>query len=171
MMISNQKMPKSSLNCDCGCKNQRCTSKSTNSKKQQKEKILFLCVHNKRRSIMAESFAKYEGLDAYSAGLEKDKNENENNKVDEMVVLVMDEVGLPVKQKSETVEEVMEDIKGVDILVTMGCMGACPYVPSKKHIAWELEDPEGKDIHFYRKVRDEIQRKVIELSETLNEYE
>ncbi|MCS3901308.1 low molecular weight phosphatase family protein [Methanococcus voltae] len=169
MMISNQGMQKSNsnLNCDCGCKNQRCTSKSKNSKKQQKEKILFVCAHNKRRSIMAESFAKYEGLDAYSAGLEK----GENYEVDEMVILVMDELGLPVKQKSDTIDEIMDKIKGVDILITMGCIGACPYVPAKKHIAWEFEDPKGKDIHFYRKIRDEIEIKVIELSEILNEYE
>jgi len=121
------------------------------------KKIAFVCVHNKRRSIMAESFAKNLGLNAHSAGVEKTEN------VDEKIVKVMGELGLKVKEKPETISELLKNIENIDILVTMGCIDSCPIVPAKKHIAWNIEDPAGKEIEIYRKIRDEIKLKVEEL--------
>jgi len=121
------------------------------------KKIAFICVHNKRRSIIAESFAKNLGLNAYSAGLEK------TEQFDEKIVEVMGELGLKVKEKPETISELIEKIENIDILVTMGCIDSCPIVPAKKHIAWNIEDPAGKEIEIYRKIRDEIKIKVEEL--------
>lgn len=121
------------------------------------KKIAFVCIHNKRRSVIAESFAKNLGLNAYSAGLEKTEN------VDKLVVEVMNELGLNVKEKPETIPELTKKIGNIDILVTMGCIGACPIVPAKKYIAWNIKDPAGKDIEVYRRIRDEIGKKVEEL--------
>ncbi|EHP87412.1 hypothetical protein [Methanotorris formicicus] len=42
----------------------------------------------------------------------------------------------------------------------MGCLNSCPFVPAKKHISWNIEDPKGKDIEVYRKVRDEMKRRL-----------
>jgi len=106
---------------------------------------------------MAESFAKSLGLNAYSAGLEK------TEAVDEKVVEVMNEVGLKVKEKPETILELTKRLGNIDILVTMGCTDSCPFVPAKKYIAWNIEDPAGKEIEVYRKVRDEVKIKVEEL--------
>jgi hypothetical protein len=41
----------------------------------------------------------------------------------------------------------------------------CPFVPGKNVEVWGVEDPKGKDIDFYRKVRDEIERRVLEILE------
>jgi len=38
----------------------------------------------------------------------------------------------------------------------MGCGEACPHVPGKRNVEWELEDPKGKDIETVRRVVDEI---------------
>ncbi|ABO35451.1 protein tyrosine phosphatase [Methanococcus maripaludis C5] len=121
------------------------------------EKIAFVCIHNKRRSVMAESFAKNLGLNAYSAGLEKTEH------VDEKIVEVMNELGLKVKEKPETISELNLKIGNIDILVTLGCIGSCPIVPAKKYIAWNIKDPAGKELEVYRKIRDEIKIKVEEL--------
>jgi len=67
-------------------------------------KVLFVCVHNKRRSIMAEAFGKKYGLNAYSAGLEK------TDGVDEKVVEVLKEKNLNVKQKPQTIDEVVREV-------------------------------------------------------------
>ncbi|UXM84542.1 arsenate reductase ArsC [Methanococcus aeolicus] len=124
-------------------------------------KVLFVCIHNKRRSIMAEAFGNKYGLNAYSAGLEK------TDVVDEKVIEVLNEKNLNAKQKPQTINEVVREVGNFDVVVTMGCLGACPFVPAKKHIAWNIEDPADKDIEFYRMVRDEIEGKVNELANNL----
>ncbi|MBB6067574.1 arsenate reductase/protein-tyrosine-phosphatase family protein [Methanococcus maripaludis] len=127
------------------------------SSKISNEKIAFVCIHNKRRSVMAESFAKNLGLNAYSAGVEK------TEEIDEKIVEVMTELGLKVKEKPETILELTKKIGNIDILVTMGCIDSCPIVTAKKYIAWNIKDPAGKEIEVYRKIRDEIKIKVEEL--------
>lgn len=110
---------------------------------------------------MAEAFGNKYGLNAYSAGLEK------TDVVDEKVIEVLNEKNLNAKQKPQTINEVVREVGNFDVVVTMGCLGACPFVPAKKHIAWNIEDPADKDIEFYRNVRDEIEGKVRELANNL----
>ena len=50
-----------------------------------------------------------------------------------------------------------------DVAVTMGCGDECPYVPGKKYVDWQLEDPAGKGVDEVRRIRDEIARRVTEL--------
>lgn len=135
----------------------KCLGETVASSEISSEKIAFVCIHNKRRSVMAESFAKNLGLNAYSAGVEKTET------IDKKVVEVMNELGLNVKEKPETILELTKKIGNIDILVTMGCIGSCPFVPAKKYITWNIEDPAGKEIEVYRKIRDEIKIKVEEL--------
>jgi arsenate reductase len=47
-----------------------------------------------------------------------------------------------------------------DVVVTMGCGDACPYIPGKRYIDWELPDPAGQAIDSVRAIRDEIARRV-----------
>jgi hypothetical protein len=49
------------------------------------------------------------------------------------------------------------------VVVTMGCGDECPYIPGKRYIDWELDDPAGLPIVRVREVRDEIERRVAEL--------
>jgi arsenate reductase len=48
----------------------------------------------------------------------------------------------------------------MDYLITMGCEETCPAVLTKKVIAWDIPDPKGKSIDFFREVRDVIEEKV-----------
>jgi len=48
----------------------------------------------------------------------------------------------------------------MDYLVTMGCEEACPAVPAKKIIDWQIPNPKGKSIEVFQKVRDLIKEKV-----------
>ncbi|MGC9384628.1 MAG: arsenate reductase ArsC [Kosmotogaceae bacterium] len=123
-----------------------------------KYKVAFVCVGNSCRSQMAEGFAKEYGKDifeVYSAGT------HPAGKVNQNAVEVMKEKGIDISdQYPKLVEDIPEE---VDILITMGCEVECPYVISKTREEWNLEDPVGKDIEFFRVIRDIIEVKVKEL--------
>ena len=59
------------------------------------------------------------------------------------------------------------DAEWADVVVTMGCGDACPYVPGKRYVDWVLEDPAGKDAEGTRRIRDEIERRVTSLLDEL----
>ncbi len=123
-----------------------------------KKKVAFICVHNSCRSQMAEGWTKKLGsdvLEAYSAGTEN------YPEVKPLAVQVMEEEGVDMggyypKLLSDIPEE-------VDILITMGCNVICPYVPCRYREDWGLEDPSGGPIEDYRKTRDIIKEKVMDL--------
>jgi arsenate reductase len=62
-----------------------------------------------------------------------------------------------------------EDAEWADVVVTMGCGDECPYIPGKRYLDWELEDPKGRPIEEVRLTRDEIERRVVELIDELND--
>jgi arsenate reductase len=53
-----------------------------------------------------------------------------------------------------------EIIGATDVVVTMGCGDACPVIPGKRYVDWELDDPAGKPVEAVRAVRDEIEQRV-----------
>jgi arsenate reductase len=55
----------------------------------------------------------------------------------------------------------------MDYLVTMGCEKTCPAVLAKKIIEWEIPDPKGKPIDFFREVRDIVENRVKNLFEEI----
>jgi arsenate reductase len=52
------------------------------------------------------------------------------------------------------------DTEWADVVVTMGCGDECPYIPGKRYIDWELDDPGGRPLAEVRRVRDEIALRV-----------
>jgi len=42
----------------------------------------------------------------------------------------------------------------------MGCGDACPVMPGKRYLDWELEDPAGKPVGQVRPIRDDIEQRV-----------
>ena len=127
------------------------------------KKVLFVCVENARRSQMAEAFfnklAKGQAV-AVSAGDRPASN------VDAKAVEVMKEIGIDIteqKPKALTMKMVEES----DMVITMGCgADVCPVVP-KRVEEWKIEDPAEKPVAKFRKVRNEIMKKVEKLVETL----
>ena len=57
----------------------------------------------------------------------------------------------------------MEMLEAVDVVVTMGCGDACPFLPGKKYVDWPLNDPAGQGVDAVRPIRDEIQKLVEDL--------
>jgi arsenate reductase (thioredoxin) len=75
------------------------------------------------------------------------------------VVEAMLEVGVDV---SDRVPHKLNraDTEWADVVVTMGCGDACPYVPGKRYIDWELPDPAGQPLDAVRRIRDDIAERV-----------
>ena len=81
-----------------------------------------------------------------------------------LAVEVMREKSIDIsKQKPKNLT--IERIENAEKIITMGCIKSCPAAPPEKTIDWKLEDPSGKPIEFYRKVRDEIEQRVLKLIE------
>ncbi len=131
-----------------------------------KQKVAFICVGNSCRSQMAEGFAKHYGsdvLDAYSAGTEPAGAVNPD------AVLVMKEAGIDI---SSQYPKLLKDIPSeLDIVITMGCNVQCPFIPSKHREDWGLEDPVGKPVEEFRKIRDTIRENVEQLVEKIKKQE
>ena len=127
-----------------------------------KYKIAFICVHNSCRSQMAEAMAKLlapEVLEAYSAGTE------EYPEVKPLAAAVMEELGVDM---STYHPKLLKDIPAAfDIVVTMGCNVDCPFVPAKHREDWGLEDPSGGPIEDYRRTRELIREKMLDLLKRL----
>lgn len=123
-----------------------------------KKKVAFVCIHNSCRSQMAEGYVKKFGsevFEVYSAGTE------EYGEVKPLAVKVMQEDGIDI---SNQYPKLMENIpEEVDILITMGCGATCPFTITKYEEDWGIEDPSGKSIEEFRKARDIIKKKVLDL--------
>ena len=115
-------------------------------------RVLFVCVQNAGRSQMAEAlFAAASGgrHDARSAGTAPAE------RVHPEVVEAMRELGADLGERVPHRLE-QSDAEWADIVVTMGCGDACPYIPGKRYIDWELADPHGLPLEEVRRIRDEI---------------
>jgi arsenate reductase (thioredoxin) len=126
--------------------------------------VLFVCLHNAGRSQMSQAlFERAAGgrHTAASAGT------TPGERVHPEVVQVMDELGIDLSDRVPrplTTELAQE----ADVVVTMGCGDECPYIPGKRYIDWELEDPKGRPVDEVRATRDEIERRVEGLVDDLD---
>src|SRR5678816_3262985 len=125
-----------------------------------KKKLLFVCVENSNRSQMSQAFAKMIGgrnIDAYSAGSKP------SGVVNPKAIAAMKELGYDLSaHQSKSLEEV-KAFAPFDAVVTMGCGDACPWMPAKKFIDWQIPDPKHMEPDDFRKVRDYISDLVKEL--------
>ena len=55
-----------------------------------------------------------------------------------------------------------------DVVVTMGCGDACPYIPGKRYVDWDLPDPKGRPLDEVRATRDDIAERVRKLVDELD---
>jgi arsenate reductase len=119
--------------------------------------VLFACVHNAGRSQMAAAFfndlADPTVARAVSAGTEP------GDHVHPEVVTAMREAGFDVSRAVPR-RLTTELARSADLLVTMGCGEACPYVPGLRTEDWPLDDPKGRGAEEVRRIRDQVRERV-----------
>lgn len=114
--------------------------------------VLFVCLHNAGRSQMSAALfdqaaaGRHQALSAGTVPAER---------VHPEVVEVMRELGIDLADRTPQLltRELAEQ---ADVVVAMGCGDACPYIPGKRYIDWQLPDPKGQPLETVRRVRDRI---------------
>jgi arsenate reductase len=126
-------------------------------------RVLFVCVRNAGRSQMAEAlFTQAAGglHEARSAGSDP------GTEVHPEVVAAMRELGIDLAGR---IPRRLDDADAVwaNVVVTMGCGDACPVLPGRRYVDWDLQDPAGEPPGEVRRIRDEIAARVRDLLASL----
>ena len=118
--------------------------------------VLFVCVHNAGRSQMAAGWLRHlagDRVEVLSAGSAP------ADAINPVAVEAMAESGVDLAGNSPGV---LTDsaVQEADVVVTMGCGDACPLIPGKRYLDWDLPDPKGRPRDEVRAIRDEIAGRV-----------
>jgi arsenate reductase (thioredoxin) len=125
--------------------------------------VLFLCTHNAGRSQMAMGFFKHLAggrAVVYSGGSEP------ASEVNPSAVAAMAEKGIDITAEQPK-RWTMDMLQAVDVVVSMGCGDSCPVLPGRRYEDWTLPDPAGQSLESVRPIRDQIERRVVALLDTL----
>lgn len=131
------------------------------------KRVLFVCVENAGRSQMAQALARLRGagrLLAFSAG------SRPSGHINPRAIEVMAEKGYNLAtHRSTGLDELPEG--QFDAVVTMGCGDVCPWVPARIREDWPVADPRELDVDGVREVRDEIDERVLQFLDTLEQQD
>lgn len=120
----------------------------------QKKNVLILCTGNSCRSQMAEGVLRYyygDVVTVYSAGTQP-------SHVNEHAIAVMSELGIDISgHYSKSVHDILDVTFDVVITVCSNADENCPVIMGDfQKFHWGFEDPVGKSLTVFRKIRDEI---------------
>jgi protein-tyrosine-phosphatase len=128
--------------------------------------VLFVCLHNAGRSQMSRAlFDRAAGgrHTSDSAGTLADPE----GRVHPEVVEVMRELGVELADRRP--QPLTDELaRAADVVVTMGCGDACPFIPGKRYVDWDLPDPKDQPRDAVRATRDEIATRVQRLVRELD---
>ena len=121
-----------------------------------KPSVLFVCVHNAGISQMAAAFLTHlagDKVEVRSAGSAP------ANSINPAVVEALKEVGIDISHEQPKVLTTLA-VEQSDVVITMGCGDACPFLPGKRYLDWPLDDPAGQGVVHVKTIRDEIKKLV-----------
>lgn len=126
--------------------------------------LLFVCVHNAGRSQLAAALAAHMApgkVHVRSAGSQPSGDLNP------AVIEVLAERGITLTDAFP--KPLSGDVvRAADIIVTMGCGDACPILPGKRYLDWDVSDPAGQPLETVRDIRDDVQQRISALLRDLN---
>jgi len=126
-------------------------------------RLLFVCVENSNRSQMAEAFARLHGGEQVAALIAGSKP---SGSIHPKAIAAMRERGYDLSRHASKSLDDLPNVE-VDVVITMGCGDACPWVRAKRREDWNIPDPRDLDPQAFRGVRDLIESKVKALLATL----
>ena len=117
---------------------------------------LFVCLHNAGRSQMSQALFERAAQGRHTAA---SAGTSPAERVHPQVVEVMRELGLELadRRPQPLTRELAER---ADVVVTMGCGDACPYIPGKRYVEWNLPDPKDRPVEAVRATREDIAHRV-----------
>ena len=121
--------------------------------------VLFVCVANSGRSLMAERLFRRAANgrhDARSAGSEPGTAPHPQ------VVEVLNEIGIDAAEHVPRRLD-QEALGWADLAVSTCSEEVCPVTPGVRRISWVFEDPKNLPLEQVRPIRDEIDRSVRQL--------
>jgi protein-tyrosine-phosphatase len=122
------------------------------------KRAYFVCIGNAGRSQMAQALYEELGGEARSAGSRPE------NELHQAVVEAMREIDVDISdRRPKPITD--EDVAWADVVVTMGCGDACPVLPGKRYVDWNIADPVGLCLEEVREIRGDIARRVAELAQ------
>jgi protein-tyrosine-phosphatase len=121
------------------------------------KRAYFVCVGNAGRSQIAQALYERLGGEARSAGSRPE------TELHQAVVEALEEIDVDVSTlHPKPIRQ--EDVEWADVVVTMGCGDACPVLPGKQYVEWNLVDPVGLCLEEVRELRGDIARRVAGLA-------
>lgn len=120
--------------------------------------VLFVCVANSGRSVMAERLFRRAAGDRHIA---RSAGSNPGPAAHPQVLEALREVG--VDASDHVPHKLDEEAIGWADTVVATCDDACPVVPGKRYLGWPLPDPRDQPLDRVRALRDEIAMRVDEL--------
>jgi arsenate reductase (thioredoxin) len=120
--------------------------------------VLFVCIANSGRSVMAERLFRRAAGDRHAA---RSAGSAPGTKPHEEVLAALEEIGIDA---SDHVPHALDaaDVEWANVVVAT-CDDACPVVRGKRYISWQLPDPKGRPLQEVRAIRDDIEMRVGEL--------
>ncbi len=88
-------------------------------------------------------------------------------RVHESVVTVMRELDIALSDRKPRMLTTAL-AQWADVVITMGCGDACPVIPGKRYVDWDLQDPKDLPIEQVRGIRDDISIRVNELIDSMD---
>ena len=124
--------------------------------------VLFVCVANSGRSVIAERLFRAAANGRHEA---RSAGSAPGPAVHPQVLEALREVGLDA---SGHVPRKLDDeaVAWADVVVAT-CDDACPVVPGRRYVAWDLPDPKGRPLEEVRAIRDDIAGRVAQLAREL----
>jgi arsenate reductase len=126
-------------------------------------KVLFVCVANSGRSVMAERLFRHAANGRHEA---RSAGSDPGPAVHPQVLEALAEIGIDASDHQPHRLD-QDAIEWADVVVAT-CDDACPVIPGKRYISWELPDPKELPLEKVRKLRSQIEQLVGELVEELD---
>jgi protein-tyrosine-phosphatase len=127
--------------------------------------VLFVCVANSGRSVMAENLFRRAAAGRHQA---RSAGSDPGTAAHRHVVEALREVGVDASGHIPRRLDA-QALAWADVAVSTCSEEVCPVTPGVRRISWVFDDPKGLPLERVREIRDEIERDVEQLVRELDD--
>jgi arsenate reductase (thioredoxin) len=127
--------------------------------------VLFVCVGNSGRSVMAERLFRRRAGDRHEA---RSAGSDPGTAAHPQVLEALSEIGIDASEHAPHKLDA-DDLAWADVVVSTCSEEVCPVTPGVRRISWEFPDPKTLPLEQVRPIRDDIERHVERLVRDLEQ--